>query len=134
MKFRCYSSHLSLMMLLMTGIAHGVGPAGTAAFDLPGPQLEVRVTRSGRSLPISQVPTLQPGDRIWIHPKLPAEQSVHYLLIAAFLRGATNPPPANWFTKVETWSKQVSEEGIVITVPSGAQQAVLFLAPETGGD
>lgn len=134
MKLRCYSWHLSLVMLLMTGIARGVGPTGTAAFDLPGPQLEVRITRSGRSLPISQVPTLQPGDRIWIHPKLPAEQSVHYLLIAAFLRGVTNPPPANWFTKAETWSKQVSEEGIVLTVPSGAQQAVLFLAPETGGD
>ncbi len=25
-------------------------------------------------------------------------------------------------------------EGIVITVPADAQQAVLFLAPETGGD
>jgi len=134
MKFRRCSWHLAWVLLLMTGVAGGVGPATTAAFDLPGPQFEVRVTRSGRSLPISQVPTLQPGDRIWIHPKLPAVQSVHYLLIAAFLRGATNPPPSNWFTRAETWSKQVSEEGIVITVPSGAQQAVLFLAPETGGD
>ena len=64
----------------------------------------------------------------------PEDQSAHYLLIVAFLRGATNPPPENWFIKAETWSKQVREEGIVVTVPQDAQQALLFLAPETGGD
>jgi hypothetical protein len=108
--------------------------AGTAAFDLPGPRVEVRVTRAGKTLPISEVPNLQPGDRIWVHPDLPPGQSVHYLLIAAFLRGATNPPPENWFTKAETWSRRVTEEGIVLTVPADAQQVLLFLAPETGGD
>jgi hypothetical protein len=108
--------------------------AGTAAFDLPGPRIEVRVTRAGKTLPISQVPNLQVGDRIWVHPDLPANQSVHYLLIASFLRGSTNPPPESWFTKVETWNKRVREEGIVITVPPDAQQVLLFLAPETGGD
>ena len=36
--------------------------------------------------------------------------------------------------KAETWNKQVQQEGIVVTVPEGAQQALLFLAPETGGD
>lgn len=108
--------------------------AGTAAFDLPGPRIEVRVTREGKTLPISQVPNLQEGDRIWIHPDLPDTQSVHYLLVAAFLRGATNPPPESWFIKAETWNKRVREEGIVITVPSDAQQVLLFLAPETGGD
>ncbi len=108
--------------------------AGTAAFDLPGPRIEVRVTRSGKTLPISQVPNLQVGDRIWVHPDLPENQSVHYLLIAAFLRGSTNPPPENWFTKVETWNKRIREEGVVLTVPQDAQQVLLFLAPETGGD
>ena len=107
--------------------------AGTAAFDLPGPQIEVRVTRNGKTLPIAQVPNLQVGDRIWVHPDLPAGQSVNFLLVAAFLRGATNPPPESWFIKAETWNKRVREEGIVITVPPDAQQALLFLAPATGG-
>jgi hypothetical protein len=59
---------------------------------------------------------------------------VHYLLIVAFLRGSTNPPPEQWFTKAETWNKRVRQEGIVVTAPEGAEQALLFLAPETGGD
>ncbi len=108
--------------------------AANTAFDLSGPPIEVKVTRAGKTLPISEVPNLQPGDRIWVHPALPDDQSVHYLLIAAFLRGPTNPPPEKWFIKAETWSKQVREEGIVITVPKDAQQTLLFLAPETGGD
>ncbi|MGA7565611.1 MAG: hypothetical protein WBW53_06015 [Terriglobales bacterium] len=108
--------------------------ADAAAFDLPGPRIEVRVTRAGKTLPISEVPNLQPGDRLWLHPEIPASQSVHYLLISAFLRGSTNPPPEQWFTKAETWNKGVRQEGIVVTVPEEAQQALFFLAPETGGD
>src|SRR5215475_703611 len=107
--------------------------ADTAAFDLSGPRIEIKVTRGNKTLPISRVPNLQPGDRIWVHPDLPEDQSARYLLIAAFLRGSTNPPPDSWFTKAETWNKKVREEGIVITVPDEAQQALLFLAPETGG-
>src|ERR1700733_9819110 len=125
--------HLQKSFLLLFILA-GLSLAATAPFDLPGPQFEVKVTRSNKTLPISEVPPLEAGDRIWVHPALPAEQSVHYLLIAVFLRGATNPPPENWFVKVETWSKQVREEGIVLTVPPGAQQVLLFLAPETWGD
>lgn len=106
----------------------------TAAFDLSGPALSVKVTRAGKTLPISKVPNLQPGDRIWIHPELPPGESVRYLLIPVFLRGSTNPPPDNWFTRVESWKKQIREEGFVITVPDGAEQALIFLAPETGGD
>ena len=108
--------------------------ADSAAFDLPGPRIAVKVTRGGKTLPISEVPELQPGDRLWLHPEIPASQSVHYLLIAAFLRGSTDPPPDQWFVKAETWNKQVRQEGIVVTVPEQAQQALLFLAPETGGD
>ncbi len=105
-----------------------------ARFDLVGPRINVRVTRKGVTLPIAEVPNLQPGDRIWLHPDLPPTQSVHYLLICAFLRGTTNPPPDDWFHRIETWQKDVREEGVFVTVPKEAQQAVLFLAPETGGD
>ncbi len=127
---RSIFSYVGVIILASSSLAFGV----TAAFDLAGPPMEVKVTRSGKTLPISEVPDLEPGDRIWVHPELPDNQSVHYLLIAAFLRGPTNPPPEKWFIKAETWTKQVREEGIVITVPKDAQQTLLFLAPETGGD
>src|SRR3984885_5205418 len=121
---------LLLGMFVRAGFAHADG----AAFDLAGPPVEMRVTRQGKTLPISRTANLQPGDRLWIHPNLPDSQSVHYLLVVAFLRGSTNPPPESWFTRVETWNKQAREEGTVVTVPQDAQQALLFLAPETGGD
>jgi len=108
--------------------------ADPARFDLAGPKIDVHVTRSGKVLPIAQVPNLQPGDKIWLRADLPPTQSVHYLLVAAFLRGTTNPPPDNWFFEIQTWNKKVREEGVTITVPAEAQQAILFLAPETGGD
>ena len=56
------------------------------------------------------------------------------MLVVAFLRGSVNPPPENWFTKAETWNKKIREEGLYVTVPEGAEQVLLFLAPETGGD
>ena len=85
-------------------------------------------------LPIASVPNLQPGDKLWLHPDLPPTQSVNYLLVVVFLRGTTNPPPDNWFIKIETWNRKVREEGATVVVPDEAQQALLFLAPETGGD
>jgi hypothetical protein len=105
-----------------------------AAFDLIGPPVQVTVTRAGKTLPIAEVPNLQGGDRLWIHPALPDDQRARYLMVVAFLRGATNPPPDAWFTRTETWSKQMREEGMVVTVPKDAQQALIFLAPQTGGD
>src|SRR5271166_1246642 len=84
--------------------------ADTAAFDLPGPRIEVRVSRAGKQLPIAEVPNLQEGDRLWVHPAFPETQSAHYLLIVAFLRGSTNPPPEDWFTRIETWRKRAGEE------------------------
>src|SRR5579875_1124 len=105
-----------------------------ARFDLVGPKIDVRVTRAGVTLPIASVPNLQPGDKLWIHPDLPPSQSVKYLLICAFLRGTTNPPPESWFFRIETWKKEVRDEGFSVIVPAEAQQAVLFMAPETGGD
>jgi len=118
------------MALVLAPLVH----ADTAAFDLAGPAIQARVTRGTKTLPIAEVPNLEPGDRLWLHPKLPDADSVHYLLITVFLRGSTNPPPEDWFVKAETWSKQVQHEGIVVPVPEGAQQVLLFLAPETAGD
>src|ERR1700740_2573550 len=91
--------------------------ADTAAFDLIGPRIEMKVTRGGKPLPIAEVPNLQPGDRLWIHPGFPEDQPARYILVVAFLRGSTNPPPENWFTRVETWKKQIKQEGFVVTVP-----------------
>jgi hypothetical protein len=108
--------------------------ADPAPFDLSGPTVEVRVSRNGKTLPIAKVPNLNVGDRLWIHPVLPPGQSVRYLMVVAFLRGSTNPPPEKWFFKVETWDKKVQEEGTFVVVPAGAQQAIVFLAPSTGGD
>lgn len=115
-------------------ILPGAVLADNAAFDLPGPRVEVRVSRAGKELPIGDVPNLQVGDRLWVHPDFPESQSAHYLLIVTFLRGTTNPPPENWFTRIETWNKHVRQEGVTITVPKDAEQALMFLAPETGGD
>lgn len=123
--FRCI---VGLLVLLPFALADD------AAFDLTGPKIDVRVERGDKGLPIGQVPNLLPGDRLWIHADLPESQSAHYLMIVAFLRGATNPPPENWFTKVETWNKHVRQEGVMVKVPDEAQQALIFLAPETGGD
>lgn len=128
---------LAIRAVLLLGLAVFAGArmarAEAAAFDLIGPRVEMKVSRDGKSLPISQVANFQAGDRIWIHPDFPETQSVHYLMIVAFLRGATNPPPEDWFTRAETWNKKVRQEGIVVTVPKDAQQVLVFLAPDTTG-
>ena len=126
----CATAFLALFFSCTMLCAQG----GSARFDLAGPKLQIRVTRAGRVLPIAAVPNLQPGDKLWLYPDLPPTQSVHYLLVAVFLRGTTNPPPDSWFFKIETWNKKIREEGAYVTVPDEAQQAILFLAPETGGD
>jgi hypothetical protein len=108
--------------------------AESPAFDLTGPKVDVHVKRGDVTLPIGQSPNLLPGDRLWIHPDFPPSQSERYVLVVAFLRGATNPPPTDWFTRVDTWTRQVRNEGVFVTVPQEAQQALVFLVPETGGD
>jgi hypothetical protein len=123
-----------LPLLLLFFFASSGLSADAPAFDLTGPKVDVHVKRGEQTLPIGQVPNLEPGDRLWIHPDLPESQSAHYVLIVAFLRGVTNPPPPEWFTRVETWSRQARDEGVFVVVPAEAQQALLFLAPETGGD
>ena len=132
--YGCEGRQLAAAAMLLVTFAFCRPAAADARFDLTGPKVNVRVTRAGMTLPIAEVPNLQPGDRLWVQADLPATQSVHYLMVVSFLRGTTNPPPENWFIRVETWDKKVREEGSEITVPDGAQQAVLFLAPVTGGD
>jgi hypothetical protein len=123
-------SILFVVLLAFAKPAH----SESAAFDLSGPKIDIKIMRAGKTLPISQTPNLQAGDRLWLHPDLPKAQSVRYLMIVAFLRGSTNPPPDEWFIRAETWKKDVREEGFYVNVPSNAQQILIFLAPETGGD
>jgi hypothetical protein len=107
--------------------------ADAARFDLIGPKIDVRITRSGTSLPIAEVPSLQAGDKLWIKADLPRTQSNHLLIVVAFLRGTTNLPPDNWFTEIDTWDKKTIE-GTSVVVPEGAEQALMFVVPEVGGD
>jgi hypothetical protein len=121
-------------LLLLAAISASFAHAGPAAFDLAGPTLEVKVTRAGVTLPASEVPSLATGDQIWIKADLPSTQSAHYLMVAAFLSGSTNPPPENWFYPCKLWTAKCGADGLSVTVPQGAQQVLLFLAPESGGD
>ncbi|MBB5710937.1 hypothetical protein [Sphingomonas xinjiangensis] len=107
--------------------------ADPAPFDLPGPGLHITVTRSGVTLPIGQVPDLEAGDKLVIRADLPEDQRIRFLLVSAFLSGATNPPPNKWIESAETWKRKDKDRLLSLTVPEGAKQMVLFLVPETGG-
>src|SRR5580658_2401502 len=84
--------------------------ADPAPFDLAGPTLEMEVTRGEVTLPAARVPSLAPGDRLWLKADMPAQQSAHYLMVAVFLRGATNPPPSNWFVRCDTWEGKCAKD------------------------
>lgn len=120
----------ALLLLVCASLAH----AAPAPFDLAGPAALVTVTRGERTLPIAEVPNLAVGDRLWIKAELPATQSAKYLMVVAFLSGSTNPPPEDWFHPCKTWKGQCEKEGLTVTVPEGAQQVLVFMAPATGGD
>jgi hypothetical protein len=121
---------IALVALLVAVAVH----AEPAPFDLAGPNLTITVTRGQKTLPITQVPNLAPGDRLWIQADFPSTQAAHYLMVAAFLRGATNPPPEDWFYPCETWKPKCLQQGLTVTVPADAQQVLVFLAPQTSGD
>ncbi|HEY6454936.1 MAG TPA: hypothetical protein VIY90_06575 [Steroidobacteraceae bacterium] len=122
-----------ILAVLLLGPGPAAWPADNAPFDLAGPQLRVMITRGSRTLPVADVPNLAVGDKVGIKAELPDTQAARYVMIVAFLRGATNPPPPEWFFRCETWSRKCAE-GLHLTVPSGAQQVLVFLAPSTGGD
>ena len=124
---------LALLALAMLCLGRAPADAAPAPYDLIGPKLKIQVTRAGRTLPIAEVPNLNAGDQLSIKADLPPDQSAHYVLIAAFLQGSTNPPPEKWFAQSDTW-KPKEKDGLRLTVPADAQQAVVMLAPETGGD
>lgn len=126
--------HLRNYALILAILAAAAAEAGPAPFDLAGPLLDVKITRGTQTLPASEVPNLAAGDRIWIKADLPSSQSTHYLMVTAFLSGSTNPPPPNWFFPCKTWTGKCAEDGLTVTVPEGAQQVLVFLAPQTGGD
>ena len=120
----------AILAILLAAVAQ----AAPAPFDLAGPVLDVKITRGTQVLPASEVPNLLAGDRLWIKADLPPSQSAHYLMVAAFLSGSTNPPPQSWFFPCKTWTGTCGRDGLTVTVPEGAQQVLVFLAPETGGD
>jgi hypothetical protein len=130
MKVHSVAAAACLFAAFLTPALHA---ADAARFDLIGPKIDVRITRGSTTLPIAQVPSLQPGDKIWIKADLPNTQSNHLLIVVAFLRGTTNEPPDNWFTEIDTWDKKTIE-GTTVTVPEGAEQALMFIAPQVGGD
>jgi hypothetical protein len=109
-------------------------PAGVAPFDLAGPNLQVTVGRGQDTLPIAEVPNLAVGDHLWVRADLPATEAEHYLLVIGFLRGATNPPPRDWFHACQTWKHGCAQDGLKLTVPEGAGQVLVFLAPQSSGD
>lgn len=125
---RCFP----LLALILAGAARAA--TTPAPFDLAGPTLEARISRGGVTLPASKVPNLLPGDRIWVKADLPTSQSVHYLMVVAFLSGSTNPPPEEWFTSCKLWKPGCGKDGLSVAVPEGAQQVLVFMAPETSGD
>jgi hypothetical protein len=126
--------HLRFRPLILAIILATAAHAESGPFDLAGPTLDVKITRGAKTLSATEVPNLLVGDRVWIKADLPATQSAHYLMVAAFLSGSTNPPPENWFFPCKTWTGKCAHEGLTVTVPEGAQQVLVFLAPETGGD
>jgi hypothetical protein len=126
--------HLRNCPLILAIILAATAQAAPAAFDLAGPTLAVKITRGTKTLPVSEVPNLTAGDHVWIKADLPAAQSTHYLMVAAFLSGSTNPPPESWFFPCKTWTGKCGHDGLTVTVPEGAQQVLVFLAPQTGGD
>ena len=127
MRFQRIGAFLAAAAMMLPAVAQGE----SQQFDLPGPALRMSVTRGGITLPIAKVPSIAEGDRIRIGAELPESQGVRYLLVAAFLRGATNPPPKRWFFKAESWDRK--KGSLDLEVPKGAEQLVLFVVPETGG-
>jgi hypothetical protein len=122
------------LKVVLTLCAAAAAHADPARFDLTGPHLEVEITRGDTTLPAAEVPNLAPGDRVWVRADLTTDESAHYLLVTTFLRGSTDPPPRAWFERCDTWGGKCAEKGLKLTVPRDAQQLLIFLAPQTGGD
>ena len=129
------NSFVALFGLLTAfGMWMGMGGDATAdqaRFDLLGPTFQIDISRNDATLPLRQVPYLKPGDQISVRAM--SRDLPHAIIVLAFLRGASSPPPRSWFVARQTWGKK-SAWPLRATVPQGAEQAVLFVAPATGGD
>jgi hypothetical protein len=128
----------SRVIALLVGLALALAGANSAMaakapFDLAGPTLQVSIMRGAATLPIARAPDLAPGDVVSLKAELPPGQAARYILVVAFLRGATNPPPKGWFFALKTWEHGGHGE-LKVSVPQGAQQALIFLAPHTTAD
>ncbi len=112
-------------------LAASSASAQQGGFDLGGPDLTITVGRGGETLPLTAVPSLKAGDRLIARAELPADQSARYRMVVAFLRGATNPPPKQWFFEAETWKPK--RDTLDLKVPEGAEQAIVLMVPDAGG-
>ena len=125
--------HLSLFALLAA--AAWRVEAAPSQFDLVGPRLDVAVTHNGETLPLAWVPNLAEGDRVSIKLDLPPAGGERFRLVAAFLRGAVERPPREWFHNTLSGKRRNAGEGgdLSLVVPKGAQQLAVFILPEKGG-
>lgn len=125
---------VAVFVLAVAVRSESAAAADQAPFDLRGPTVSVHVTRAGETLPLANVPTLAAHDRLTLVATVPDAKTTQYLMVAAFLRGPTDPPPEQWFYRCDTWKPPCDREGLSVDVPDGAQQMVVFFAPKTGGD
>jgi hypothetical protein len=132
MKNRAFPA-FSLALLAGATCAVPSALADPPPFELTGPDLRIEVTRGGTTLPIAKVPSLAAGDKVVVHGAFAEDQGAKFVLVSAFLRGATNPPPKDWIDTAETWKSKEKDKALTLTVPQGARQLVLLLVPETGG-
>jgi hypothetical protein len=109
-----------------------VARAASSSFDLVGPRLIVTVSHDGVTLPLERTPNLAEGDKVSIRLDLPDGQGERYRIIAAFLRGAIDRPPKEWFHEGLSWKPESADLSLV--VPKGAHQMALFIMPEKGGN
>ena len=121
-----YGSLVLLTLLLgLLLLGSGIVRADSAAFDLAGPPIDMRVTRGTKTLPISRTANLQPGDRLWIHPDLPESQSVRICWWCVFAR-VHESAAENLVHARGNLDKQVREEGISVTVPQTRSRRCFF--------
>src|SRR3546814_10134872 len=103
--------HCVLFALLLSGAVHAAAPA---PFDLSGPTLDAVITRGKTILPASDIPNLAEGDRIWLKPEFPKSHSAHYLMVAAFLSGLSDPLPKDWVFSFKTWNGNFARAGLSV--------------------
>ncbi|QVM86149.1 hypothetical protein HT578_09845 [Novosphingobium decolorationis] len=128
----CVASALALSW----GACANAASSGGSGFELRGPELVMEVTRGDTTLPAAQVPSLLAGDKVSLHlPKSedPDDKLRDFLFVAAFLRGAVNPPPDDWIATGQGWKDKEKDNTLQLTVPEGAQQMVVLMVPRTQG-